>query len=405
MRLKGKNFQCWENFDLDIDGLTVLVGPSNRGKSAIFRALKGCMRNDIPEDFIRNGQEEPLTLELEVEGNHIEATRKPKGSTKYTINGKKYTSLGGKLPDEVVKLGFGEVKIGEYTVDPIFAGQNKAQFLIDSDRWKPTELSAILGAFSSTEKLDSGKKEANLRITQKKSEASALASEIRSAEERSATLVDLVAEATSVAESIFSLEKGVRENEAKFSQLELAAYHLGRLEPLQKILDSLTLPDLIEIEPLIEKVDNLKIGADSFLTSRFFRKVETSIDEILETWAFVVTSFKQVNGINALLELQDNAGKGSAKVADRLSEILAGVGAQITEAESLTHSIVYLGAVIASTQLRDKIASDLAKNKLELDGVESELEIIRQEVAEETAKKARSGLCSICGKSLEHICQ
>jgi len=45
IKLSGKNFQSWDAFDLTLAGLTVLTGPSDTGKSAIFRALKGVLRN------------------------------------------------------------------------------------------------------------------------------------------------------------------------------------------------------------------------------------------------------------------------------------------------------------------------------------------------------------------------
>ena len=135
MKFEGKNFQPWEAFSLEIDKLTVIVGPSNKGKSSLFRALRGLLRNDLPEEYIRNKQTEPMEVSVNVDGHLIEASRKKGGSTTYTIDhGTPYTSLNRKIPDEVVALKFGEVKIGDYSIDPIFAEQNRAQFLIDSDR-------------------------------------------------------------------------------------------------------------------------------------------------------------------------------------------------------------------------------------------------------------------------------
>ena len=107
-----------------------------------------------------------------------------KGSTTYTIDDKVFAKLAGAIPDKVKELKFGDVVIGEYDVDPIFGRQNSPQFLIDPDTFKPPEVNAILGAFGGTEKLEHGKKEANLRKTQKDAEARTLAVQIRDAEER-----------------------------------------------------------------------------------------------------------------------------------------------------------------------------------------------------------------------------
>ena len=68
IKLTGRNVQPWEEFALDIGGLTLIVGPSNAGKSSIYRTLRGVLRNDLPSDFVRNGQDGRLEVVLEVLG-------------------------------------------------------------------------------------------------------------------------------------------------------------------------------------------------------------------------------------------------------------------------------------------------------------------------------------------------
>jgi len=394
---------------MEIDGLTVLVGPSNKGKSSLFRALRGILRNEIPDEFVRNNQDEPLEIELEVDGHHIKAIRKRKGSTKYTVDGKVYTSLGGKVPDEIEKLKFGEVKIGDYTLDPIFAGQNRAQFLIDSERWKPNELNAILGAFSSTEKLDAGKKEANGRITQRKSEASTLASEIRSAEERSVALLEITGEASVVAEAVLDLEKEIRDNEVVVGQLGSAIAHQSRLEPLQEVLDTLTLPDLTEVTTLAVKAGSLKLAADSFVASRFLRRVETGLDEIAASWAELFVNFKKVRGLEELSLLMDKVGVSRTEYASQLTSLIGDLETQLTETKTLNSSISYLAVAVSSGQAHRTLLAQQQEQDSLLVEAEAELESARQEFAANEAKKKtaaiKPGTCPKCGKSLEHVCQ
>ena len=447
MRLSVKNFQCWSDASLDIDGLTVLVGPSNKGKSSLFRALKGILRNEIPDEFVRDNQDEPLEIELELDGVNVKAVRKRKGSTKYTLTPiphkfqinkdqktlydtreeatsaaelltphgevkvyeKVYTSLGGKVPDEIEKLKFGEVKIGDYTIDPIFAGQNKAQFLIDPDRWKSTELNAILGAFSSTEKLDVGKKEANTRITQRKSEASTLASEIRSAEERSAELLVITGEASVLAGTIHDLEVGIRGDETIVGQLGSAILHQSRLEPLQEVLDTLTLPDLTETTTLAIKAANLELAGDSFVASRFLRRVELNLDEIANSWTGLMTNFKKTKGLGELFLLSDKAGVSRMDYANRLAELVGELETQLTEAKTLNSSISYLAVASATLEYLCEISDQTSKQGSLLLEAEDELEVARQEFAADEARKkaatVKPGICPKCGMSLEHTCQ
>jgi energy-coupling factor transporter ATP-binding protein EcfA2 len=439
MRLKGKNFQPWADFDLDIEGLTVMVGPSNKGKSALSRALKGILRNEIPEGFVRNKQDEPLEVELELDTCSIKAVRKRTGSVKYTITPiphefhvkdkpevrfnsveeaqtanpgdeivlyqKPYTSLGGKVPDEVAKLKFGEVKIGEFSVDPIFSVQNKSQFLIDSDRWKATELNAILGAFSSTEKLDAGKKQANLLITQHKSEANTLATEIRSAEERSAKLLVITGAATLVAEAVTSLEKGVREVEGVAGQLSVSLNHRTRLEPLQAILDTLTLPDLTEVEPLARMVENLQLAQEAKYTYRLLRKLESTLDDIAGTWSEMVTNSKQSRGLAELFAMTEDRGYDPDVFSVALAGIIRVVEAQFTEAKTLVSSISYLESASEAADRYESLSSSFPEVANQVEAVEQEIETLRQELAAELAAEAAKGLCPKCGGTMEHTCQ
>jgi DNA repair ATPase RecN len=79
VKLSGRNFQSWASFDIEMDGLTVVTGPSDVGKSALFRALRGVLRNEISAEYVRDGQDEPLTVKFEWDGHTVVAKRKPKG--------------------------------------------------------------------------------------------------------------------------------------------------------------------------------------------------------------------------------------------------------------------------------------------------------------------------------------
>lgn len=401
MQLSVKNFQSWASATINIDGLTVLVGPSNLGKSSLFRALKGVLRNEIPDGFIRNNQDDPLEIELEVDGHHIKASRKRGSSTKYILDGKTYTSLGGKVPEEIENLKYGEMKIGDYKVDPIFAKQNKAQFLIDDDQWKPQELNAILGAFSRTEKLDSGKKEANLRITQRKSEASTLASEIRSAEERSGSLLEITGGLTVIADAIGALERGVLGDETVVGQLGAVLYHQSRLQPLQEILDTLTIPDFTEAINLLQIVERLEIAISSLLMSKFLRSFESELDLITTKWSDLTMIYKQRNGVAALLVLLDRAAVYCTEYIDQLSLTIEQAETQLTEAKVLNDSIAYLASAISSLPAYESFTLQLSELNSSLEIAEEELETIRREYAEVEAKKKakQTKVCPTCGSN------
>jgi hypothetical protein len=128
VRLRGKNFQSWSEFSLDIEGLTVITGTSDTGKSAIFRALKGVLRNELPSEFVRDGQDEAMEVSVEVGGHNVSARRTHKGSTTYVIDAKDYAKLAKAAPEALKDLKFNDVIIGDFDVDPIFGRQNSPQY-------------------------------------------------------------------------------------------------------------------------------------------------------------------------------------------------------------------------------------------------------------------------------------
>ena len=53
VRIRG--FQSWKQADLDLEPLTVVVGESDQGKSALIRALESVMENRAGTEFITHG--------------------------------------------------------------------------------------------------------------------------------------------------------------------------------------------------------------------------------------------------------------------------------------------------------------------------------------------------------------
>ena len=302
MRLTGKNFQPWGDFSLDIEGLTLIVGDSNKGKSSIFRALRGVLRNDLPAEFVRDDQDGRMEVSLDIEGTPtIKATRTRKGNTKYEVGDKKYASLGSKVPEPMETLKFNEVRIGEASIDPIFSEQNKAQFLIDPDRYKPGELNAILGAFSSTDKLDGGKKEANLRITQRNGEARTLAEEIREAEERKELLASLSEKLAKESSLVNGHESRVNHIEEETGCIHEATQRMHRLESLKGIIHRFSLPDTSEAATLEKKSGYLFQAVVRLIRHRLLTDMGLSIDNTLVKWESVANTYKQQRAVAALL--------------------------------------------------------------------------------------------------------
>lgn len=186
MELSLTNYQSWSSAQLKVEGLTVVVGPSNLGKSALGRAFKGLVRNDLLPDHIKLGTEGVVVSAI-IAGKTVTAKRgaKAKDSTTYDVDGVEFAKLGGDVPQAVKDMAFGPVEVNGVSIDPVFAGQFDGQFLLGNS---PAELNAVLNAFASTEKLDKGRKELARRTTETNATAKALAPQISALEEQSASL-------------------------------------------------------------------------------------------------------------------------------------------------------------------------------------------------------------------------
>ena len=195
--LSAKNFQSWREFTLPMTGFTVIIGPSDRGKSAIIRSLRGVLRNQVGANHITFGEKE-----TSVSLDKIKMSRNNK-TTVYTVGDEEFSKLAGGVPPIVEAMKFGEVEVNGVKLDPIFAGQFDSQFMLDLS---PAELNSIFGLFSSTEKLNTGKKNAASRNLEFNATAKFLALEIQEAEAKSGRLADLNDEIEGASQGIFKLE-------------------------------------------------------------------------------------------------------------------------------------------------------------------------------------------------------
>lgn len=241
LRLRLKNYQSWDEAHVDVEGLTVLVGSSCLGKSSIGRALKRCLRNDVPSGHIKLGT--PKTeIDLEWQGLdvHVERGAKSKDSTVYRIGEATYEKLGGTVPPEIQALNIGPVEVNGVSIDPIFAGQFDSQFMVGSS---PSELNAVLKAFASTEKLDRGRKVLGQRISEINASAKTLTPVISGLEEQEHALEEKLVigdEAVQVSQALHTRVQRLTKAHEAAGRGCSAARRLLSLRPQVQKIESLT---------------------------------------------------------------------------------------------------------------------------------------------------------------------
>ena len=94
LKLSLENFQSISKGELIFHtGTNVIIGQSNSGKSATFRALKACLSNPSgSQRFIKKGTSHSSVM-LEYNGNQIIWKRTPKENS-YIVNGETYLKTG-----------------------------------------------------------------------------------------------------------------------------------------------------------------------------------------------------------------------------------------------------------------------------------------------------------------------
>ncbi|MCI0377460.1 MAG: ATP-binding protein [Gemmataceae bacterium] len=128
------NFMSHVHTRLDLaDGLTVLAGPNNVGKSAVVEAVLALCHNDHNEFMVRHGAKECRVVIETCDGHVIEWKRKA-GTVTYTIDGQEFGRLKGSVPEklhEVLRLPLVRSPDEKEFFDVHVAQQKDPIFLLD----------------------------------------------------------------------------------------------------------------------------------------------------------------------------------------------------------------------------------------------------------------------------------
>lgn len=123
IKVRVRNFQSVADASIVIDGLTVVTGTNNAGKSAFFRAIRGAFTNARGSDFVRYG-EKHCVVDLEFgDGRKLTWKKGGDGTNDYIIDGKKFPKVGQGVPPEVREFGVVPVPVGNTELWPQIAQQ------------------------------------------------------------------------------------------------------------------------------------------------------------------------------------------------------------------------------------------------------------------------------------------
>ena len=102
-RLELTNFQAHADRVVELDTITTIVGDSDRGKSAILRALVWVLTNKPSGDsFVQRGKD-TASVVVHVDGHTITRT-KGKAGNEYTLDGEEFKAFGNNVPEPVAQV-------------------------------------------------------------------------------------------------------------------------------------------------------------------------------------------------------------------------------------------------------------------------------------------------------------
>lgn len=134
IKVRVRDFQSLGDVSLEINGLTVVTGANNIGKSALMRAIRGAFQNTKGTSFVRRGQSK-ATVEITFDDGKSILWEKGKGKgdkPTYTVNNGNPIHPGSAVPDEVRALGVRPIQAGGREIWPQIARQFDGQmFLLD----------------------------------------------------------------------------------------------------------------------------------------------------------------------------------------------------------------------------------------------------------------------------------
>lgn len=320
IKVRVQNFQSIRDATVDIEGVTVVTGSNNAGKSALVRAIRGVFQNTPGVAFVRWGTE---SCKVSLEFDNADSLTWEKGEKikpTYTL-GDKVLHPGRGVPEELEQWGVKPLHAGNQDLWPQIAPQIQGQvFLLDLPG------SVLAEAVADVERV--GLLNESMREAEK---------DLRSTR---ATLKIRRGDLDEVADSLLDFE-GLGKIEALYQELEqkqtaLVKLHnacvvVDRLRTRKQetlaVIESLALPVSVDIP----SSEALQRDAEVLLALQSLRARKELASERVAKWAGVAgveakipedgNLWKLDKALEILSTLRSRHDKAAARVAEILEDI------------------------------------------------------------------------------------
>lgn len=155
-RLKVDNFQSLTSADVELGKLTVIVGPSNSGKSAVVRAIRAACHNVRSPSIVTAGHKK-TTISLSTTDGDTVVLERGEGVARYSLHidggsPEIFTKIAASVPDDVTKI------LAMPPGGPNFTTQFDKPYLLGESS---TEVARVLSDLTNTHVVLGAAREAN----------------------------------------------------------------------------------------------------------------------------------------------------------------------------------------------------------------------------------------------------
>ncbi len=440
--------------------LTVIVGPSDSGKTAIIRALRWLFYN-VPQgtDFIKVGNNVAKVAIKHADGQQVTRERSRKGFNRYKINDKdRYEGFGSTVPLEVQEItGVRPVQVGDLEMCLNLAEQLDGPFLGKSVS-APAK-AKVLGKLAGTEEVDFAAKGVGTDIYRGRQEEKRLSDEVAKLQDE-LKQYDYLPELAERIAQVETLLANIKEAVERKLQLEKLQQQWNENAKAQKIIDAKCTdlfwmiaqadPILSLIEQQLKKYQKLQNTSTQLkATVTELQRVDAILDitaDIDEATAVFIQALNMEQQLKKLLTLRGRYSLINTNLP--VQERIIAITASIPEADQVAANLVekitkvkhlhqYSAQIqslqktkakaekdithLADIDIADTVLSTYTKNvqqlkdlsalRLQLQDIRQRLEmnetVINQCIAEEKrcseAYKAAllaTGVCPVCGSQV-----
>ncbi|MFQ5795306.1 MAG: AAA family ATPase [Candidatus Bipolaricaulia bacterium] len=262
-RIELINFMSHKHTVINLaDGLTVLVGPNNCGKSAVVKAFQILCYNNRSTFVTRHGESECLVRVETDDGHTIEWVRK--NSPQYKIDGDQFDRLGkGGVPDKLYEvLRLPRVQSDREEFDVHFAEQKSPIFLLNAS---PSHAAGFFASSSDAIRLIEMQSLHKQKVTEARRDKQRLreeaekVTEVLEKLEPVPNLQDEVGKAESEHATLLNLAWQVEEVEKLVKELHATTRLLSRHDAVAQKLGALEAPPKLESpDPLAQLIKHLE---------------------------------------------------------------------------------------------------------------------------------------------------